>query len=264
MDEEVIKRDERDGEVDGDVEMAAPLVTPEDAPSAAGWNRREVEIVVSSRLAGVVLTVMVIFIALVAGVLLGLYTRGPQDVEQPAGLAVPRPVASPVVGPGSYSLAGVRVELGQVRVGEPAPDFTLKDLDGKDVRLSDFRGKAVLVNFWATWCPPCRFEMPALQRIYDRHKQHDFVVLGVDTGERTRGEAMRIAARNYADSLRLSFPIILDDGDQVANLYGLRAYPTTYFVDREGKLSDVRRGAFINEKDIERYLAKILPEGSIQ
>jgi thiol-disulfide isomerase/thioredoxin len=152
-------------------------------------------------------------------------------------------------------------ESGTVRVGAPAPDFALSNLEGKTVRLSDFKGKPVIINFWATWCPPCRFEMPALEAIYQKYKDKGLVVLGVNTGERVRdgGLAGRVGA--YARQLGLTFPIVLDLTDSVANLYRLRAYPTTYFVDASGKVTDMRRGAFINQADIERYLQGIRDRG---
>lgn len=264
VDDEVIERDDRYGYKFLDTEMDEFPATAVDEPIPANRTGKEVEIVISSRLAAVVMSGLVIFGALVAGILLGLYFQDKRTMEQAVvPVLAPQPQV-PVVESSRDLPASVWNEPGLIRVGEPAPDFSLKDLDGKLIRLSDFRGKAVLVNFWATWCPPCRFEMPTLQRVYEKHRPHDFVVLAVDTGERSSGESMRIAAKGFASSLNLTFPIVLDEGDQVANLYNLRAYPTSFFVDREGKLTDVRRGAFVNEKDIERYLAKLLPEGSIQ
>jgi len=262
VDDEVTARDDRYGHEF--VKTEVPPATGVEMPNSAERTGKEVEIVISSRLAAVLMSGLVIFGALMAGILLGLYLQDKRTVEQAvAPVLAPQPQL-PVVESNRELPASVGNEPGPIRVGELAPDFSLKDLDGNLVRLTDFRGKAVLVNFWATWCPPCRFEMPTLQRVYEKHRLHDFVVLAVDTGERSSGESMRVAARAFASAFNLTFPIVLDEGDQVANLYNLRAYPTSFFVDREGKLTDIRRGAFINEKDIDRYLARLLPEDSIR
>lgn len=264
MDDEVIEPGKRDGDIDEGAATVVPMTTPAVALADAERTHREIEIVLSPQLVSAVVAALAILGALAAGIWLGLYLTGRSREVQPPASAALSPVSVSVDASVPDSSVSARVETGSVRVGELAPDFTLKNLEGQPVRLSDFRGKGVLINFWATWCPPCRFEMPMLQRIYDKHKPHDFVLLAVDTGERVQGEAMITNAKNYAKAINLSFPIVLDEGDQVANLYSLRAYPTSYFVDREGKVTDIRRGAFINEKDVERYLAKILPEGSLQ
>ncbi len=115
-----------------------------------------------------------------------------------------------------------------------APDFTLKGLDGGSHTLSDLRGKVVLVNFWASWCPPCREEMPSMQRLYAELAGRDFEVLAVNVGEReetvfsfTRGE---IAAE-------LEFPILLDPAAEVIERYPAPGLPATFVVDRQGRLA---------------------------
>ena len=114
------------------------------------------------------------------------------------------------------------------RTGFRAPDFTLTTLEGETVTLSDFKGQPVLINFWATWCPPCRAEMPAIQAAYERYAAQGLVVLGVDMAE----SPDVVAA--FVQRFGIRFPIPLDRDEQVATQYRVRAIPTSFFVDREG------------------------------
>jgi peroxiredoxin len=110
----------------------------------------------------------------------------------------------------------------------PAPDFTLPDVDGNAVRLSDFRGKVVIVNFWATWCPPCRFEMPSLQRAWEKLKDDGGVVIAVHVGGK-EDEVWQ-----FMSSYDLSFPIVLDTDSSVIKAWPVKGLPTTLVVDPEG------------------------------
>ena len=112
----------------------------------------------------------------------------------------------------------------------PRPDFTLDLLDGKSVKLSDYRGKLVFLNFWATWCPPCRSEMPAMQALYDKLKDRGFVILAVDLAEEAG------VVRDYIRANKLTFPVLLDTSGAVGGTYGAESIPTTYIVDREGRI----------------------------
>ena len=116
-------------------------------------------------------------------------------------------------------------------IGKPAPAFTLLDPEGDVQRLSDFRGKVVLVNFWATWCLPCRKEFPELARAYDEHNG-DFVILGVDLQE-SPGDV-----RRFADGYGAKFPIVIDVDASVSNAYRLIGLPSSYFIDQNGVLRD--------------------------
>ena len=111
-----------------------------------------------------------------------------------------------------------------------ATDFTLDLLDGKSVKLSDYRGKLVFLNFWATWCPPCRSEMPAMQALYDKLKDRGFVILAVDLAEEAG------VVRDYIRANKLTFPVLLDTSGAVGGTYGAESIPTTYIVDREGRI----------------------------
>ena len=119
-------------------------------------------------------------------------------------------------------------------VGEPAPDFVLLVLDGEPVRLSDFRGKTVVLNFWASWCPPCRAEMPEFQELWEQRGPggpDDLVILAVDF----LPEDTVSAAGGFVEEFELTFPVLFDtsDGD-VAQRYGVRGLPATFFIDADG------------------------------
>jgi thiol-disulfide isomerase/thioredoxin len=108
--------------------------------------------------------------------------------------------------------------------------------DGGSVRLKEHRGEVVLLNFWASWCGPCRDEMPLLNRLYQRYRHAGFVVLGVNVDEEP-GKAAQMAKR-----LGVTYPVLFDNEKQVSRLYDLRAMPSTVFVDRDGKVRYVHKG----------------------
>ena len=110
----------------------------------------------------------------------------------------------------------------------PAPDFTLQGEDGKTYRLKDYRGKVVVINFWATWCPPCRYEMPSLERAWSKLKDQDVVVLAVDVGETTD------VIFEFTGTYPMSFPIPMDLDGSVLKQYPVTGLPTTYIVNPEG------------------------------
>ena len=133
-----------------------------------------------------------------------------------------------------------------------APDFKLSLLNGGETYLSDFSGKPVMLNFWATWCPPCREEMPYLQQIHEQ-RSADVVVLTVNMAENA-GDV-----EEFIREFGLSFPVLLDSNGDVAQQYGVRAIPTTFFIDKSGILQGVKIGAFRNIAEIESELEKIIP-----
>jgi thiol-disulfide isomerase/thioredoxin len=136
-------------------------------------------------------------------------------------------------------------------VGEPAPDFTLETADGKRIRLSELRGKAVLLNFWASWCGPCKAEMPDLQAIAQKYEPEGLVVLAVNVGE-SKGTAVDFLREN---KLTLTAP--LDESSKVSNDYRVRGLPTTYFIQRDGVIREMFGGA-LNTSAFERRVKGIL------
>jgi peroxiredoxin len=122
---------------------------------------------------------------------------------------------------------------GRAVVGASAPDFVLKSVDGSDVRLSDYKGKVVLLNFWATWCPPCRSEMPSIESLSKKMKGYDFVILAVsiDGFETSRLNSM-VSPNHY------TFTILHDPDKKVADVYLISGIPTTFIIDKEGTIVD--------------------------
>jgi peroxiredoxin len=120
-------------------------------------------------------------------------------------------------------------ERNAVKLGEPAPNFRLRDLNGQMVSLSDLRGKVVLLNFWATWCGPCRVEMPAMEELYRTFSRNDFEILAVSTD--AQGASV---TRPFQQENHLTFPILHDADYRVGLTYGARSLPMTFMVDRQG------------------------------
>ncbi|WP_083270699.1 peroxiredoxin family protein [Bacillus marinisedimentorum] len=118
-----------------------------------------------------------------------------------------------------------------VAVGNKAPDFELQTLEGESVKLSDYRGQKVLVNLWASWCPPCRAEMPDIQDLYEKYKDDGFVVLGVNL---TSAERENNTVQPFVEEFGLTFPILMDIRNEVGRTYQAISIPTSYFIDSEG------------------------------
>ena len=128
------------------------------------------------------------------------------------------------------------VQASSVKLSEEAPDFTLKSLGGDNLRLEEYRGQVVLINFWASWCGPCRQEMPILDRLHQRYEDTGFAVLGVNV----EGEVA--PAQKIVDKTNVTFPVLIDEGQIVSQLYDLEAMPSTVVVDRDGRVRYVHRG----------------------
>jgi peroxiredoxin len=140
------------------------------------------------------------------------------------------------------------------RDGFSAPDFSLMSPDGETISLKDLRGQAVLVNLWATWCPPCRAEMPAIQKLYDEYKDQGFVVLAVNmTYQDTPSEVLPFTKAN-----NLSFPILLDETGGMAKSYELRSLPSSFFIDRNGMIQEVVIGGPMSEALLRTRIESIL------
>lgn len=136
--------------------------------------------------------------------------------------------------------------------GRPAPDFTLQSDDGQTITLSDLRGQVVVLNFWATWCPPCRAEMPALEEVYQARREDGLVVLAVDQAE----SQSQVSA--FREELALTFPLLLDPGYVVSDEYRIRLLPSTFFIDRAGVIRGVVYGGPMNRALIESKVAPLL------
>lgn len=178
-------------------------------------------------------------IAVIAGVIWYL-ERGDDGSVSPAGERY-----GPDEMPAELTLPGVKIAPEE---GAMAPNFLLEELKGGEVRLSDLRGQAVVINFWATWCAPCRKEMPQFVQAYEKYKSHGLVIVAVNLQE---GKSI---AREFADDFGMDFPVVVDRDGEVGDLYRLLGLPTTYFVDREGIVRSVFTGPFETEgqgKDVQ-------------
>jgi peroxiredoxin len=142
----------------------------------------------------------------------------------------------------------------RISAGRPAPDFTGQLLDGETVRLSDLRGQAVALNFWASWCAPCRVEMPVLQAAYERHAESGLVILAVNVGEDAQTVSTAVL------ELGLALPIVLDPEGDVSELYEVRPLPTTVWIDPDGVIRAEHFGA-LTEDTIEDYIADVMDVG---
>ncbi len=145
--------------------------------------------------------------------------------------------------------ASVPASTDALAVGSPAPDFVLAYADGNQVKLSDLRGRPVILNFWATWCGPCRVEMPDLVRTYQEHAEEGLVVIGVNFQEGAE------EIKTFAEEFDITFPLAADAGD-VARAYQVRVMPSSYFIDKEGKVSTRWLGV-LTPPVIEKNLAAI-------
>ncbi len=173
-----------------------------------------------------------LFLGLLAGVLIffglpALRAASGSAAQTPAGPSAPAPV-----------------------VGAPAPDFVLTNLDGQQVRLSDLKGRVVLLNFWATWCGPCEAEMPAIQDRYTTFKGQGLVVLGINQDEDAE------TVRAFVERLGLSFTILLDPGAVVGELYRARGLPMTFIVDRDGQIV-IQKVGYMSDGQLDQYLSQV-------
>ncbi len=148
-----------------------------------------------------------------------------------SGAVAPKPVAAPLV-------------------GAPAPDFLLHDLSGAETGPGRLKGQVVLINFWATWCEPCKVEMPAIEQRYQAYRSRGLAVLAVDFDE------PEADVRAFRDQLGLTFPVLLDPGAKVQSLYRVLGYPTSFFVDRQGLIRAQHIG-LMTEDELDGYLKQV-------
>ncbi len=122
------------------------------------------------------------------------------------------------------------------KVGTAAPDFTLKSSSGKNLKLSEHRGQVVMINFWASWCGPCRQELPLLNRLHEQYRKAGFTLLGVNVDDQPQ------AAQDMARQLGIGFPVLFDNDKLISRRYDVDAMPSTLLIDRDGKVRYVHRG----------------------
>ncbi|THJ22498.1 MAG: TlpA family protein disulfide reductase [Nitrospira sp. CG24E] len=143
-------------------------------------------------------------------------------------------------------------------VGMQAEDFRLADLAGKEQSLSQYRGKIVLLNFWATWCKPCTTEMPAMQTAYDKLRDKGFVVLAVNELE----DDARV--REHIKQYGHTFPVLMDHDNKVANQFGVVGLPVTVFIDQEGRVQEYIKGGLLTEQKIDETVARIQKQAPVK
>ena len=131
----------------------------------------------------------------------------------------------------------------------PAPDITLKSTEGKNVRLADLKGQVVMVNFWASWCGPCRQEMPLLEKMYNDYKDAGFVLLGVNVDAEIEDRD------EFLEEMPVTFPVLDDSDNTATEIFGVEAMPSTYFVDKDGNLAHLHKGYKPGEEAA--YIAQI-------
>jgi peroxiredoxin len=137
------------------------------------------------------------------------------------------------------------------QASKPAQDFALKDITGKEVKLSSLKGKAVMVNFWATWCHPCREEIPDLQKSYEENKDKGFIILGVNIKEN------KSKVSKFVEDYKITYPVLLDIDGSVSNEYHVFGVPMSFFIDKNGIIKDSFVGMMTKE-DISKRLEAIL------
>ncbi|GIP40823.1 thiol:disulfide interchange protein tlpA [Paenibacillus sp. J31TS4] len=184
----------------------------------------------------------------IAVLLLGLVAWGVYDTAQKkkAPLSQPPQAAAPQGEGASEAAPGVAV-------GNTAVDFMLTSLDGKPVKLSDYRGKRVMLNFWATWCPPCQAEMPHMEKFYKKYADEGVVMLAVNL---THTEKAAGDVPKFVEEYGLSFPIVLDEKGEVSSRYQVVAYPTSFILDSQGVIQRKFQGA-INYDTMKETFAKV-------
>ena len=145
-------------------------------------------------------------------------------------------------------------EIPAPREGFLAPDFSLQTPEGETISLSELRGQAVLVNLWATWCPPCRSEMPAIQKLYEEYKEQGFEVLAVNMTYQDDPQAVV----PFAQENNLTFPILLEENGEMARRYELRSLPSSFFINRAGFVQEVVIGGPMSEVLLRTRIESIL------
>jgi cytochrome c biogenesis protein CcmG/thiol:disulfide interchange protein DsbE len=194
------------------------------------------------------------FLFLVSGLLIGLglswavYSAPSNSISaQPTPSAPTKLVEVPTSQPENTPKMAILA-------GNVAPDFTLRNIIGEEISLSDFAGKPILINLWATWCIPCKNELPIIGKIAQDYSSSGLVVLGVNVTFQDNLSDIKETIQNF----NLSYPILLDESRHVSELYEMRGIPTSYFIDPQGVIRRIQIGEILPEY-LESYLSEILP-----
>lgn len=139
-----------------------------------------------------------------------------------------------------------------VQVGQKAPDFSLTTLTGEQVRLSDYEGKGVFINFWASWCAPCKEEMPDMEKQYQQMKDEGIEILAINFAQ------AEVVVSSFVNQMGLSFPILLDTDKAVSDRYGINPLPSSFFIDKDG-IVVAKQEWMLTEQEIIDYLHQIKP-----
>lgn len=143
----------------------------------------------------------------------------------------------------------------QIKEGSIAPNFVLQSVDGERIELKDLKGKGVFLNFWGTWCGPCKQEFPYMANQYEVFKDRDVEIVAVNVGE------SNIAVKNFMDAYGVNFPVAMDKDRQVTEAYDITPLPTTFLINPEGKVIKVIKGT-MTERNVYEYMNLIKPKGS--
>lgn len=154
----------------------------------------------------------------------------------------------------ALAFASVASTQAQLNISDAAPSWTLQDINGKSVQLSDFKGKVVILAFWATWCPPCRAEIPGFIELQSKYADKGFAVIGVSLDQ---GGAAVVKA--FSEKAQINYPVVLGDQATAAAYGGIFSLPTTYLIDRDGKVAGVHVG-FDEAEAFERELVPLLSD----
>ena len=180
----------------------------------------------------VVLSAIILALCIGSGALSLPYPASAADQPTAAATTSGTPVARPTPN---------LIESAPAQVGQPAIDFALLNLTGQQIWLSDLRGKVVIVTFWATWCPPCRTEIPELNNVYLDLKSEGVEILAIDVRESPD------VVNEFVQDMGMNYPVLLDSRGYLAYAYGVRGIPTSFFIDRQGILREMRVGGVTEE-----------------
>lgn len=142
---------------------------------------------------------------------------------------------------------------GNIQKGDKAPDFVLTDLSGKERQLSDYKGKGVFLNFWGSWCEPCKKEMPHMEKLAKEFKDQGVEVLAVNVGD------SELQTKKFAKQYGLTFPIAIDSTKEVQDAYGINPLPATFMISPEGKVEEIVIGGLVKEEQVRALFEKVKP-----